>query len=129
MVVSVCIYHFLSILLFIDILALFSKPVSDRRSLPLPTPTKGSIYAAVQQQQAHQLSGLQSANGGSGSLEQTSQFKSAGDHRNFQPVRHFTQAMLNNPATPNSDEFSDPDGSVTSMGASVCNLFFVYIFS
>jgi hypothetical protein len=103
---------------FVDLSAMFSKPVCDRRSLPVPIPSKGSIYAAVQQQQVHQLSGLQSANGGS--MEQPSQFKSSGDHRNFQPVRQYAQTLINNPATPNSDEFSDPDGSVASMGASVC---------
>jgi hypothetical protein len=102
---------------FCFVLALFTKPISEKRTMPTTVPSKGSIYAAVQQQ-SHQLSGSQSANGTS--VEQSFHFKSTGETRNFQPVRQYTQAPLNNPATPNSDEFSDPDGSVASVGASVC---------
>jgi len=80
-------------------------------------PSRGSIYAAVQQQQ-HHVTGAHPANGGC--IEPSSQFKASGDNRNFQAVRQYAQNVLNNPATPNSDEFSDPDGSVASIGTSVC---------
>lgn len=100
---------------------MFSKSISDRRALPAQIPSKGSMYATVQQQQQHhQLPGTLPANGSS--AEQPNQFKSVGETRNFQPVRQYIPPVLANPATPNSDDFSDPDGSVASVGASVCTI-------
>ena len=87
--------------------------MSDRRPLPISVASKGSIFAAVQQQQQHvqQMSAAQSANGAG-----FDQIK-PDNGRSFrhQPL----PSHINNPATPNSDEYSDPDGSVASIGNNV----------
>jgi len=76
---------------------MFCKPLQDRR-LPSAVVSKGSIYAAMQQDGTPRV-----LNGNS-----TSSTQGDGPSQ-LTPARHHESLPLNHRATPNSDDTSDPD--------------------
>jgi hypothetical protein len=94
---------------------MFVKPLPDRRVVPSVLPSRGSIYAALQQESAAAVTASHGSNPRSVNGNGVEPLATDGlGGRNFQSVRRDVAVAQHNPATPNSDEFSDPDASFDS---------------